>query len=493
MRKTKGPSFVLTLKLNTNVRDEGILQERFFAGFLMYNRLVRHARGRLSGMRQDPRYRKAMQEYVGIKGTSPEDKRRRNEVSVTLRDIRQEYGLSEYQFHAWIAVSQHRYCKKIDSLTAQKIATRVWQAVETVLFRKGKSVHFQKFDRFLSLEGKNNASGIRFSHGRMEWLGLSIQPQIREGDDYAREAMAYRVKYCRITRKAMGISWHYYLQLVLEGAPPEKHRILPEGRVGIDPGTATEAVASESGCILTELAPERKDISATVRRLQRSQDRSRKACNPGNYNPDGTVKARGQRKKWLSSKRSRETAMRLRTVRRRNADTVKQSEERLVNEILSHHGSDIFTEKMDYKALQAKAKEASVDETTGRFRSRKRFGASLAGHAPSRFLTILERKLSYAGKTVQYVDTWKFRASQYDHVSGTYEKPKLSERWKDIGGHAVQRDLYSAFLLMNAKDPEHPDREMCLNAFPGFLKNHDACILRIKNNTASKPSSFGIA
>lgn len=51
MRKTKGPSFVLTLKLNTNVRDEGILQERFFAGFLMYNRLVRHARGRLSGMR----------------------------------------------------------------------------------------------------------------------------------------------------------------------------------------------------------------------------------------------------------------------------------------------------------------------------------------------------------------------------------------------------------------------------------------------------------
>ena len=489
--RSKTPSFVLTLKLNTSIRDEQVLHERFFKGFLMHNRLVEHARKCLRGLRQDKRYRALMAEYHTIKEDSADTKKERVRIGKLLSDVRMEYGLSEYQFHAWIATQQHRYIKYIDSNTAQKIATSVWSAVETVLFRKGKSIHFQKFENFLSMEGKSNASGIRFSKGRLCWLGLEIQPQLRKDDTYAREALTHRVKYCRIVRKPMGTKYHYYLQLILEGLPPQKHTFLKNGRVGIDPGVSTEAVVSERGCLLAELAPEREDISKEIRRIQRRMDRSRRTTNPDNYNPDGTIKKQQARKKWQYSNNYKQDRMRLKTLRRRNADTVKQSEERLANEILCNHGSDIHTEKMSYAGLAARTKADTINPATGRHRSRKRFGTSIAGHAPSRFLMTLDRKLHYIGKEVDFVDTWSFKASQYDHVADTYTKVPLSVRWKNIGGYTVQRDLYSAFLLMNAASTTSIDHTLCNNTFSQFLINHERCIHQLAVNGIHKRATFG--
>ena len=492
MKKAKSPSFVLELKLNTFPADDSALLERFYYAFLMKNRLIRHARRALSSMRQDKEYRFLMTEYISLKGKDDKaSKRLRNDIGDELSRIRTSYGLSEYQFHAWIAVQQYRYSKHIDSLTAQKIATNVWQSVEAVLFRKGKTIHFQKLDNLMSLEGKNNASGIRFKDGRLCWNGLVIQPRIRKCDTYAREALTRRVKYCRIVRKPMGISYHWYLQLILEGKPPVKHKII-DGRAGIDQGTSTEAVFSKQGCILTELAPDNRDISHKVRKLSRKMDRSRRAMNPDNYNADGTIKPRQSRKPWVHSRTYKADRMRLKTLRRRNADTVHQSEEILANEILEHHGSDIITEQMDYKALQLKAKEDRISEKTGRHLSRKRFGKSLAKHAPARFLSVLERKLSYINKTVNYVDTWKFKASQYDHVLGDYVKPGLSSRSKTVGGHVVQRDLYSAFLLWAALDDTTVDRDLCFESFPLFLSFQGACISKLLKDNKHYPSSFGL-
>ena len=85
-------TFTLSLKLNTSASDEAVLMERFYQGFLMYNRLVSHARKRLRGLRQDKRYRAAMDTYR--KGE------RKKELSTELSALRMEYGLSEYQFHS---------------------------------------------------------------------------------------------------------------------------------------------------------------------------------------------------------------------------------------------------------------------------------------------------------------------------------------------------------------------------------------------------------
>ena len=490
MSKSKTPSFILSLKLNTTSYDERILEHRFYVAFLMKNRLIRYAKKQLSSMRQDKEYRTLMDERKTLIDKKDDaSKMRKAAIGKELSRIRMGYGLSEYQFHEWIGTQQRRYKKQIDSLTAQKIATAIWQSVENCLYRKGKSIHFQRLDDLYSLEGKNNASGIRFKEGRLHWNGLIIQPQLRKGDWYAREALKHRIKYCRIKRMAMGTTYHYYLELILEGIPPRKHNAI-NGRVGIDPGTSSEAVFSEHGCILTELANERKDIHKQVTRLSRKLDRSRRANNPNNYNSDGTVKK--GRKTWVKSKVYKITRMRLKTLRRRNAATVKQSEEMLANEILESHGSDIITEKMNYKALQLKAKEDVISSKTGKHRSRRRFGKSLSKHAPARFLCILERKLSYINKTINYVDTWKFKASQYDHVVGDYNSVSLNSRSKFIGTDRVQRDLYSAFLLYCATDDTAIDRNICIDMFPLFLNFQSTCINNLINSNKHALASFGL-
>ena len=488
MKRTKTPSFSLALKLNTSLKDVKVLNDRFFIAFLMTNRLVSHVNKALNAMRQDKEYRKALHEYLSLKGKDdPISKHNRNVLGEELSRIRLKYGLSEYQFHDWISVQQHRYVKYIDSFTAQKIATHVWESTNVVLFKKGKKVHYQKLDSLYSLEGKTNSTGIRFADGKLKWNKLIIQPAFDKHDRYEVEALTHRVKYCRIKRMAMGKSYHYYLELILEGTPPQKHPF-KDGRVGLDQGTSSEAVFSENGCILTELAPERADIEKQVSRLQRKLDRSRRATNPDNYDPDGTVKKR--RNKWVRSKTYKTTQMKLKTLRRRNAATVKQSEEIFANRILEEHGSDITTEKMDYKALQLRAKETKTTKA-GRYASKKRFGKSLSKHAPAKFLSILERKLRYINKSVNYVDTWKFKASQYDHVIGDHQSSSLSSRSKMIGEHLVQRDLYSAFLLWAAKDETTVDRTLCFEYFPLFLSYQSTCIAGLKENTCNL-SSFGL-
>ena len=183
--------------------------------------------------------------------------------------------------------------------------------------------------------------------------------------------------------------------------------------------------------------------------------------------------------------------MRLKSLRRRNATTVRQKELILANEILCRHGSDIVTEKMDYRALQLRVKEDKISKT-GKHRSKRRFGKSLSRHAPARFLSILEQKLSYINKTVNYVDTWKFKTSQYDHVLGDYIKTGLSDRSKTVGGYIVQRDLYSAFLLWAAKDDTTVDRTLCFDTFELFLSYQGACISKLLSDGNRHPASFGL-
>ena len=159
MKRSATPSFVLTLKLNTSKDDERILMKRFFYGWKIYNVLVRHVSKAAHSMRQDAKYRDAMRRYLENKKAS--------DIKKELSDIREQYRLSEYALHKFVKLQQKRYAADIDSLTAQKIASHVWQAVQDVLFDAGGKISFRKWQDFCSLEGKNNQSGIRFKDGRL--------------------------------------------------------------------------------------------------------------------------------------------------------------------------------------------------------------------------------------------------------------------------------------------------------------------------------------
>ena len=58
----------------------------------------------------------------------------------------------------------------------------------------------------------------------------------------------------------------------------------------------------------------------------------------------------------------------------------------------------------------------------------------------------------------------------------------------------MQRDLYSAFLLMNADASlEKPDETRCDLNYITFKKLHDREIARLRESEDKKLSSFGVA
>ena len=127
-----------------------------------------------------------------------------------------------------------------------------------------------------------------------------------------------------------------------------------------------------------------------------------------------------------------------------------------------------------------------------KYKRKKRFGRSINRRAPARFLLELKRKAEAVGGVYAEVDTKEFKASQYNHVTDTYEKIPLSQREKEIGNRKVQRDLYSAFLIRNADlDFKHPDREKCEYEFEYFADMQDQLILKMKESGLSMRQCFG--
>ena len=127
-----------------------------------------------------------------------------------------------------------------------------------------------------------------------------------------------------------------------------------------------------------------------------------------------------------------------------------------------------------------------------RFKRKKRFGKTLQSRAPAQLVSIIDRKLHYMGLEIHKVDTKSFKASQYNHIDDTYKKKTLGQRETIIGQDKIQRDLYSAFLLMNSlPDLTKTDRDKCIKTYNNFKTLHDKCIEEIKQTTSKRLSSFG--
>jgi len=480
-------NFVLTLELKTEKWQEDILDKRFNIGRQIYNACLGELYKRYNTMTQRKEYNKVLE--------MPKDKDRNKEFN----KLNKKYGLTEYSLHKYVKPMQHYFKKNIDSFTAQKIATRAFRAFEKYMFLESKKVYFKKYGELNSLEGKSNGTGIKFQDDKLVWNKLEILAIIKKSDEYAQMALENKIKYCRILRRFIRGKYKYYIQLVLEGMPPIKinkktgeiKNSIGSGRVGIDIGTQTVAISSEIDVKLLELAPGIDNIEKEKRILLRKLDRQRRANNPNKYNEDGTIK-RENKDRWVKSNKYIKTQNELRELQRKQADIRKQNHEELANYILGL-GNKIYVEDMNYKGLQSKAKETTINKKTGKYNKKKRFGKSLANKAPSMFLTILDNKLKFNGEELYKIDTWSVKASQYNHIEDKYIKKDLNERWNDFGDYKIQRDLYSSFLIMNVKNNlKEIDRGLCFKTFDNFKTLHDKEIERIKHSNDKTISSMGI-
>ncbi|MEH7502986.1 hypothetical protein V7152_13420 [Neobacillus drentensis] len=61
----------------------------------------------------------------------------------------------------------------------------------------------------------------------------------------------------------------------------------------------------------------------------------------------------------------------------------------------------------------------------GQYIRKKRFGKSLANIAPAMFVSIYQSRVEQLGGTILFVQTRKFKASQYDHTTQNLVKKQL--------------------------------------------------------------------
>lgn len=154
-------------------------------------------------------------------------------------------------------------------------------------------------------------------------------------------------------------------------------------------------------------------------------------------------------------------------------------------------GNEFYIEDMNFKALAKKSKELKKNKN-GKNLSHKRFGKSIANKAPALFVSILSDKVTERGGAFTKIKTQKAKASQSNHLSREYNKKKLSKRWNDMpDGRKIQRDLYSAFLIMNINpDLSTFNEERMSQAYTQFCANHDKEIARLRG--IKTPPSTGV-
>ena len=421
--------------------------------------------------------------------TDKQNKKILKETYKELTKIHSENNFSEYSLYKEIKSMQHHFSGNIDCLIARCVAERVWKSIKKLLFSNGKIVHFKKYGDLESLEGKNNTMGIRFKHNTLIWNGLKIRVKIDYSNPYEYQAMQDEICYCRIKCKFVRGEYKYYLQLILKNTPPlrinkygELKRDIGNGNVGLDIGTQSIAIVSNTDVKLLELSDRVNSIEKEKRKLLRYLDRSRRANNPDNFNENGTNKKQGTKKvTWIKSKKYIKAQNQLKELYRKQADVREYQHQQMSNHILSL-GDVIKVETMNYKGLQSKVKKTTINEKTCKYNKKKRFGKSLGNKAPSKLLKLLDNKLKYFGKELKKVNTREVKASQYNHLNGEYNKKKLSQRWNDLIGVKVQRDLYSAFLIQHVNDDlKSINQEGCAKDFEKFIVLHNKEIERLNN------------
>lgn len=371
----------------------------------------------------------------------------------------------------------------INSYILEELGSRIMKAWEDRLY-KFKAKHISRkeygdvnslYTRLKKTDGKIRYPGFTINleegyityntNGRQRNQSCPIKLPIdfsREKKGYATEALKGGLESIReisIVRRCIRGDNKYYLQLTVNGEKPQKGRTLGRGNVGIDIGPSTIAVSSLQGVHFDKLADRSDNIEHQLYLLNRKIDRSRRANNPLNYNADGTIK-RGVRLVWKKDKDAKRYSS-LKSIRRelyrKQAAIRKLQHLEMANALLSH-GDTFIVENNPIDAWVRRAKE-STKTKTGKNRSKKRYGKTVANHSPALFVSILENKVRSLGGQFHRVDIHN-AASQFDFTNGEFTKHEVSERSITLSnGHTHHRDLLAAFNLQHLRTGCNDDKD----------------------------------
>lgn len=525
------PKHVLTLEANLSEQDKCYVFKEADKLRRCGNTVIAKMMKNYDQLVRTKKYRGLMKAYG--KAVEAGDDSLKMELSGKLSAMQVQYNVTWDFCHKKMINLAHKY--KIGGVFALTRAEEIWSGVEKLLYSKGEKLHFRECGDLPGIRAKQITGGIavhagengrlRFKFGKLRFVNIdkskdkfvndelaAIFKYLHNPDENDRQAVevylkdgtltdTYRPCYAILKCETIRGRHRVFIQLTIEGRAMRKYRkaynsdgsitYVPRhkygsGTVGVDIGTQTIAYTSKSEVKLKNLAERGDSIrhrEAEERRLRRAMDRSMRAMNPVNYNPDGTVK-KGV-KTWIRSKRYMNLWTKLKEFNRIAAENRHYA----INEDVNHLrelGNVFVTEPGIANILKKKGIPQSKEELADpkvKNKRRKHFGKSILNRCPGYFQSRAKQVFESTGG--RYVEVSRnFRATQYDHTADIYTPKDLSQRVAYLSdGSVVQRDLYSSFLLSNAnRTYESIDKDKCTEAFPAFYRNEQAMIEEIKKS-----------
>ena len=506
--RTQTPTFIVKVKLHLQDNIKNYLNKSFHIADSAYNETLSFGLKRFSAMKKNERYqellerrREVVKVQENIKKKNKEETKKEikqklkeeakqiktqlKEINEELGKIQMDYGLTKYQLSSWIlerrkqtVVYQH-----LSAVELQVIAENAYQTLSQVIFYKIKPEKLKfrsKYSLDHSFRNNVNKQGTRlveskktdvayrlYIHKRSTFIDIPV----RAFTEYQQVQLlrADRIKYVQIVSKTIRGKQVFYLYIVCQGIPVSKIQ-KGKGVTGIDPGISTVAYVSKDSCELVDLVP--KDFARKERLIQnlsRKIERSRRVNNPEAYNENGTRKE-DVRLKPLS-KRAKRLAIRRQTAYRKLTEERRKIQGKLVNNIVSQ-SSVIKIEDLDIKSLQKRKRETRINPKTGRPFSKKRYGKAVFKAAPGHFRALLLHRANSTGCKVDIISPKKTKPSQYNHITGEFNKKELKIRIYNLTDEItdVQRDLYSAFLIAYIENDKYLTEQLEEN-FDNFYKN----------------------
>lgn len=354
---------------------------------------------------------------------------REKELYAQKNQIIRDLGLTDFGLQSEAIKLSKPWVSSIDSTVAANVGARLYRAWDTVLYQhKGEQVHFCKYGKYLSIEGKNNKTGpmIRTNYASKygHWVGekplvlvwyrneLEIPVDIDLTKPYEVQALNDEICYSRIIKRVIKGKDRFFVQIVLKGNPPVKcdketgevKYPLGEGVCAIDIGTRYITVKNANAEYRLSFdadADEEAALDEREQELTTYLERSRRINNPDNYNEDGTIRRQGSKKViWHNSHNYHKARKELAEIRRKRAYKRKHRHYALANKLVQE-GSEFYIRQPQYKGLQ-KRKDPSIDEK-GRRESTKNAGAIIKQNAPAAFINIFTNKVKQRGGTINVV------------------------------------------------------------------------------------------
>jgi putative transposase len=367
------------IPVDSNAREEHILEERRNARARLKNSSLARVRARARQMKRDPRYVAAAQMKLGPERTREfrkllaEYKLRPFDVNNAVQEIWRE--------SLWMPLVLH-------SNVGDAIAQEVHGEVSRWLVRLTGEPYPKPRSELGTIWGRAGESGIQWSEkkgklmypqpgknapvatkkaypefrpGRKD-LALGFAKRHGPGSSFWEKYVGdRRIVRAGLTRERRRGGWMWFALLTVEGAPyrnPERSRLIEAKRgrhVGVDVNVSNVAAVGESEALLIPLisrehVKRQQQDAKRMRRRQRALERSLRATNPNAYDSRGR-KRRGKR---LRNRSGRATRLQdaLAVDARHLTLNRKREQARVAATVLMRLGTELAMEKVSVKAWQ---------------------------------------------------------------------------------------------------------------------------------------------